>query len=98
MSQPQENSHAWTITIVSVLAVPVLYVALLFGSLSYATRHPAWGTSRPAEVIESFYAWLPQTTRVFLEHDAWPKIDPYGHVILVSPNGMARSVPAATRP
>ncbi len=83
MSQPKENSHAGTITIASILAVPVLYVAVLFGGLSYVARFPAWGDSRSAKVLEGFYTWLPATTFEVL-FGVWAKIDPDGHARLVS--------------
>ncbi len=81
MSQPKENSHAGTVTIVSVLAVPVLYVAVFFGGLSYWARHPAWIASRSADVLFSSYRWLPRKTADFLIEDVWAKIDPDAHAL-----------------
>ncbi len=84
MSQPKENSHAWTITIVSVLAVLLLYVAGFCGVASYVARHPGDGVPGLGSVLNGLYGWLPQETQFFLIEHVWAKVDPAGWALLDS--------------
>ncbi len=72
------------ITIVSVLFLPVLYVAVFCAKISYRARHQAWQRTRSAEIIDSCFTWLPTETKNFIYVYVWAKIDPAGWALLDS--------------
>lgn len=79
MSNKPKSSHTGAIVVTTVVLLPVLYVGLIFGFLSYDTRHEPSPTLGPA--YEALVAPIPYRLWKKL-FGIWRSLDPNGASLL----------------